>query len=210
MSLAHQPPLRTAVIVGDLLALPELTTRLAAVNVSVIATASADAAPVFDRDHIDFLIVIIDEGSQKALSTIHFLRSTCQTPVLALYSAPTFRYVFIAYSFGANGHALLSATSTELGLAVATVAQGGLFICPTLWRQFGQMFLGQTQALTAEDIALLTLVSSGKSNLAIAEILGATAKGVEYRISQMCERLQLANKIELAAWWGRRLAPPDS
>lgn len=200
----HQPALHIAALADDPAALASLQERLGDLGMAVVATASVRSAPVFERTQVDLRVIVMPQSPLHPAAFSTFRRAD-QPPVFALHHSAAMRQLLLMAELGVNGHALTSVAELDLELGLRVVARGGLFLCPAMREALRRSFHEQVAQLSEEEAQLIALVSSGHANAVIARTFGLTEKMVEYRLRQLCERLGLANKIELAAWWGRRL-----
>jgi len=93
---------------------------------------------------------------------------------------------------GADGYVLKDANSTELMLAIRTVAVGRQFLCKAIASKILSGYLSghisgeqrasspsATQSITEREREVLTRIALGKSNKLIARELGVSPKTVE-------------------------------
>jgi DNA-binding NarL/FixJ family response regulator len=85
--------------------------------------------------------------------------------------------------------------ATELAAAIATVAEGGTTIDPTLVQELlatdGGTASGPVDELTPREREVLAEMAEGKSNAAIAESLVLTKRAVEKHVGQIFQKLGL-------------------
>jgi DNA-binding NarL/FixJ family response regulator len=126
-------------------------------------------------------------------------------PMLAIYERVDLGHVVAACQVGIAGH-IGDDDESVLRLALEAVHVGMLTIAPTIWRRFSAQYLAATSDLPPRDRQLLTLMASGASNQRIATALHCTPRAVELRLATLYQRLGVANRAQLAAWWAQTLA----
>src|SRR5882762_3152345 len=115
-------------------------------------------------------------------------------------------YIRAALNAGADGYVLKDANSTELMLAIRTVAVGRQFLCKAIASKILSGYLSghisgeqrasspsATQSITEREREVLTRIALGKSNKLIARELGVSPKTVEKHRSNLMRKLQLHN-----------------
>ncbi len=108
--------------------------------------------------------------------------------------------VFAAIRAGARGHLLEDATVDDLLRAVTAVHRGEAIFSPAsaekLMRYFAQTRVNTTAfpALTEREHDVLLLIAQGHSNTEIAELLSLTHKTVRNYVSNIFDKLQVADR----------------
>jgi two-component system response regulator DevR len=96
----------------------------------------------------------------------------------------------------------------ELVRAIEAVRQGEALLDPLTTQQVLQR-LRQTErlrdasafnSLSKRELEVLLLVSQGQNNREIAEVLGVSEKTVRNHVSNLLEKLNLSNRVELATY----------
>ena len=131
--------------------------------------------------------------------------------VLALTMHRTEEYFFEMLQAGASGYVLKAAETGELIHAVRVVAQGEVFLYPTMARQLVQDYLNRTGDGAASDPALspreneiLQLLAEGYSYKEIAEKLVVSPSTVHTHRNNLMRKLNLSNRRELIQYARRR------
>ena len=119
-------------------------------------------------------------------------------------------YVFRALQAGASGFLLKDTPPLELLAAVRVVAAGESMLSPTVTRRLITHFAADPRAerrrVAGDRVSLLTerereaaqLAANGDSNLAIATALGITERTVKAHLKAVFEKLQVADRLQLA------------
>ena len=128
------------------------------------------------------------------------------TRVLVLTSFADDDKVFAAVKAGAAGYLLKDVRPQELGDAIRTVYRGEALLHPTvaakLMRELAQT--GRRQAspdsLTDRELDVLRLIARGMSNKEIALELGIAEKTVKTHVSNILQKLHLADRTQAALY----------
>jgi DNA-binding NarL/FixJ family response regulator len=116
--------------------------------------------------------------------------------VLSMYSDE--EHVYLALRAGAAGYLLKGAARGELELAIRAVAQGEMYLSPTVSKpiimEYGGRATGETsllKRLSARQIQVLQLIARGKTTKQVALELNISAKTVETHRMQLMDRLEI-------------------
>jgi two-component system response regulator DevR len=109
---------------------------------------------------------------------------------------------------GAAGYVLKQVGNQELLRAIEAVRQGKALLDPQVTQRMLQRMrrserlldAGAFRELSKREIEVLLLVAEGKSNQEIAEALTVTEKTVRNHVSNLLEKLDLRNRVELATY----------
>jgi two-component system, NarL family, response regulator DesR len=102
-------------------------------------------------------------------------------------------YLRRALEAGVRGYLLKDAPSAELAAAVRAVAAGRKAIAPELAEA---VWHAPADPLTERERAVLRLAEEGRSNQAIASVLGLSAGTVRNYLSEAAQKLGAANRTE--------------
>jgi RNA polymerase sigma factor (sigma-70 family) len=109
---------------------------------------------------------------------------------------------------GAAGYVLKQVGNEELLRAIEAVRRGEALLDPQVTQRVLQR-IRQTERLldasafsdlSERELEVLFLVSEGKSNREVAEVLGLSEKTVRNHVSNLLEKLGKSNRIELATY----------
>ena len=129
----------------------------------------------------------------EAAERIHGIHPQTKIIILSMHASE--EYVAQALKAGASGYLLKDAATSELEMALKSVAAGQFYLSPAISRQVVDNFLrgGPTgvELLTPRQREILQLVAEGKSTRDIAETLHLSVKTVETHRAQLMERLDI-------------------
>ena len=167
---------------------------------------AAEAAGLFDGDHVDVVLLDIRLGTDSGLRALTAARpveggktadpvqrpTARQRPaiiVLTAYDYP--QYAEAALRLGAAGFVLKTAPLPELVDAIRRVAAGGLAfsVRPTS---------AGLARLSPREHDVVRLVADGRTNDEIGSALQIGSKTVETHLARLFERLGVASRTELA------------
>ena len=116
--------------------------------------------------------------------------------ILSMYSDE--EHVYLALRAGAAGYLLKGAAREELELAIRAVAQGEMYLSPTVSKpiimEYGGRATGETslvRRLSARQIQVLQLIAKGKTTKQVALEMSISAKTVEAHRMQLMDRLEI-------------------
>jgi len=116
--------------------------------------------------------------------------------VLSMYSDE--EHVYLALRAGAAGYLLKGAAREELELAIRAVAQGEMYLSPTVSKpiimEYGGRVSGETsllKRLSTRQIQVLQLIAKGKTTKQVALELNISVKTVETHRMQLMDRLEI-------------------
>jgi two-component system, NarL family, response regulator DevR len=131
-----------------------------------------------------------------------------QTRVVMLTSFLDDELVVHAIQAGASGYILKQADNNELLRAISAAARGEASLDPeTTLRLLGRVRASERKAdhdafrdLSDREMSVLAEVARGKTNAEIGKRLNLSEKTVSNYVSNILEKLQLTNRIELATY----------
>lgn len=116
--------------------------------------------------------------------------------VLSMYSDE--EHVYLALRAGAAGYLLKGAAREELELAIRAVAQGEMYLSPTvskpIIKEYGGRATGETsllKRLSPRQTQVLQLIAKGKTTKQVALELNISVKTVETHRMQLMDRLEI-------------------
>jgi DNA-binding NarL/FixJ family response regulator len=114
-----------------------------------------------------------------------------------------------ALKIGAAGYLLKDAATTELEMALRSVALGQLYLSPAISRQVVENLLHggplrRLDVLTPRQREILQLIAEGKSTRDMADILHLSVKTVETHRTQLMDRLDIHDTAGLVRYAMRK------
>lgn len=130
-----------------------------------------------------------------------------ETKVVILSMHSSEEYVCQALRAGAVGYLLKDSGTTELELALRSVARGESYLSPAVSKHIIADYIkrtgsesGSTDLLTPRQREVLKLIAQGQSTKAIARTLGISVKTVETHRAQLMERLEIRDVAGLVRY----------
>jgi len=146
-------------------------------------------------------IVVMDIGMPDmngVEATRQIIREWPSVKVIGLSMHSSDKYVREMFRAGASGYLLKNCTFDELIEAVRTVAQGKIYVSPSVGETVIKNYIGQSDCepsvfsiLSERERQVLQLVAEGKTTRQIAQQLHISPKTVE------AHRLHVMNKLDI-------------
>lgn len=179
-------------------------------NVEVIGEA-ADGHQALERVKLLMPDIVLMDLAMPGIGGLDATRQIkSQFPnvqVLVLTMQEGEEYFFRVLSAGASGYVLKGARSSELLAAVHAIAEGGVFLYPTMARKLVSDYLQRTgdeapayDGLSSRELEVLRLIAAGKTNQEIAELLVLSINTVQTHRAHIMEKLKLHNRSELVRY----------
>ncbi len=127
------------------------------------------------------------------------------TKVIVLTSFADDQKVFGSIKAGASGYLLKDVRPQELGEAIRTVFRGEALLHPTIAAKLMREFADEGRRdggdlLTQRELEVLRLVARGMSNREIAGELALAEKTVKTHVSNILQKLHLADRTQAALY----------
>lgn len=128
------------------------------------------------------------------------------TKVLVLTSFTEDEKVFAAVKAGAAGYLLKDVQPQDLGEAIRVVQRGEALLHPSIAARLMQEFATEERrpaapdALTDREMDVLRLIARGRANKEIAVDLGVAEKTVKTHVSNILQKLHLADRTQAALY----------
>ncbi len=181
------------------------------VDLEVVAEAStaAEAIEQAERFKPDVILMDIRLPDQTGIIACRKIREAWpEIQVLMLTSFADEALVMEAIESGAGGYILKQLDTVELLRAIRAVGQGEAVLDPAITKK---VLAGVRQArheahaaafhdLSERELQVLALVSEGKTNSEVAEVLILSKKTVRNHVSVILSKLGLTNRIEAATY----------
>ena len=141
-------------------------------------------------------IAMPDLGGLEVLPRI--IKNSPSVRVVVLSAYGTEQYVSRALRSGASGYMLKYAATAELALAINSVAEGEIYLSPSISRTIINTYLeqdggelGPLERLTPRQREVLQMIAEGKTTKEIASTLEISVKTVEAHRLQLMARLDI-------------------
>lgn len=189
-------------------------------GIEVVAEASEgeQAIRLAGEIHPDIAVMDITMSGLDGLEATRRLKKICpECQVLALTVHQDKQYFFEMLAAGATGYITKQAAAQELLAAVRSIADGSVYLQPTLARwlledyqrllngsptesrqeSLDQKQLQAAQALSHREEQVLEAVAEGLTNIQIGERLGISHKTVARHRERIMNKLNLHSRTEL-------------
>lgn len=178
-------------------------------NVVVVAEAGdGDEAQRVVQEFVpDVVLMDLVMPKVDGIAAIRRIRGLSpSTKIIVLTSFADDDKVFAAVKAGAAGYLLKDVDHAALVEAIRTVHAGGALLHPTVAGKLMQEFAGRGGSqsspdhLTERETEVLRLVARGMANKAIALELGIAEKTVRTHVSNVLQKLHLADRTQAALY----------
>ena len=188
--------------------LAELLEREGVVSVAAI-TGNPDEVPdLLRQHHPDVLILDLNLGGADGINVMQQLRSEGFTlPVLMLTVSEAEEDLARALRNGANGYLLKSMEPDEVLDAIVRAARGETVVAPAMTAKLVKLLdhkdsneVSLLETLTQREREILTHLSRGESNKAIARQLDISYDTVKLHVRHILAKLNLSSRVEAAVF----------
>jgi len=156
-------------------------------------------------------VVVMDirlPGKSGIEATREIVKNYPATKVIMLTSYAEDELLFDAISAGASGYVLKQIGSGKLVDALETIGRGESLLDPTLMQKVFQRVREASRkaedeafaSLSDQELKILALVSKGKTNKEIADVIFLSEKTVRNYVSSILSKLHLSTRSEAAAY----------
>lgn len=184
-----------------------LTSLLAQSNIEVVgaATSPAAAAALLDEHRPDLLMTEVDlpEGRDAALRVISDgRRDNPALTAIVLSSTNERDLIDAAFEHGASAYVLKTSDPAEVTTAVRQAFEPSLYLAPPRAHDVptAPVTRNSLRKLTRRELEILRLVSEGRSNRQVAEILWVTDQTVKFHLANVYRKLGVRSRFEAARW----------
>jgi DNA-binding NarL/FixJ family response regulator len=195
------------VIADDHAMVREGLVRLIENDVDVVATVGDGHAVVAEVVRLRPDIAVLDIGMPllNGMEAARRLREEAPEVRLMFLSQHTGKeYVQAAFAAGARGYVVKNAAAAELLEAVREAMAGRYFVSPELREKYPGVESSSSEpfgtALTPRQREVLQLIAEGKTAKEMAQILGISAKTVEFHKAGVMDALGLRTTAELTRY----------
>jgi NarL family two-component system response regulator LiaR len=190
-----------AVVREGLRAFLELQDGISVVGEADEGRAAIESARLLRPDVVLLDLVMPEVGGLEALPAI--IEASPDTKVIVLTSFDDQARVVEAIASGASGYLLKDARPGDIAAAVRTVVDGGAPLHPSAAAGLMSSFRSRSvpsalDALTPREREVLDLIANGLANKQIAARLGLSLKTIKTHVSNILQKLQVADRTQAA------------
>jgi two-component system response regulator DevR len=191
------------------LGLTTLLDDLPAVTVVGEAGTAREALQICERLDPDLVILDIRLPDENGVAVCrHITERWPHIKVIILTTYVSDDLIAETILAGATGYVRKQVGNEELLRAIEAVRRGEALLDPEVARHVLQRMrrterlidAGAFRDLSTRELEVLLLVSQGKNNLEIAEALSVSEKTVRNHMSNLLNKLNLSNRVELATY----------
>lgn len=174
------------------------------------ATNGVEAVSKTDEAKPDIILMDISMPEMNGLeATRRIKQSHPEVKILALTMHEGDEYFFEVLQVGASGYFVKGGSSSELLGALRALAQGDVYISPTMTKKLLTDYLRRAKTgqdketytgLTTREKEILKLVAEGRNNTEIAEKLFLSPSTVQTHRANIMAKLGLHSRTELVKY----------
>ena len=157
----------------------------------------------------DMVILDISMPKLRGLEATHEIKTRYPgIKILILTMHRNKEYLLQALSAKADGYLLKEDTDTQLIAAIESIRAGKIFLSPLMSEDLSQNLLGfiektdpsLDETLSTREKEVLTLLTEGKSNKEIADLLFISSRTVEHHRASISKKLKVKNIVDLVKY----------
>jgi DNA-binding NarL/FixJ family response regulator len=158
----------------------------------------------------DVVVMDVSMPTVDGAQATEHLKHVCPTTkVLALTAYEEGKRVRQLLQAGASGYLLKRVAADELTHAIRTVAEGGMYLDPTIAGKVVEGYLQksilpdedtESRGLSGREADVMRLLAWGYSNKEIAAHLGLSVKTVETYKARLMEKLRLQSRVDIVRY----------
>ncbi|MCI0749453.1 MAG: response regulator transcription factor [Nevskiales bacterium] len=170
------------------------------------AADGPEAMRLVRHGRIDVVLLDIALPGRDGLDVLKQLRGEFpRLPVLIVSTYPEKQYALRSLRLGASGYLNKGADPAELILAIHKVAQGRLFVSPTVAESLANALCRNSdqpphERLSAREYQVFILIAGGKSLSEIAAQLSLSLNTVSTYRARIMEKVETHNDVETALY----------
>ncbi|CAG0952792.1 Oxygen regulatory protein NreC [Burkholderiales bacterium] len=151
----------------------------------------------------DVLVLDISMPGRSGLEVVKLVKEeNPKLPVLILSMHHEDQYAVRALRAGASGYLTKEADADQLIAVIRKVAQGGVYISPTVAELLARDVMPAAtglphQALSDREFQVFNMIAAGQSITQIGEALSLSVKTVSTHKARIMQKMNLANQAEL-------------
>lgn len=182
-----------------------LATLLARFDIDLVgaATSTRTAETLLQEHQPDLLVMEIDlaEGRDAGLRMISSERNRCPELTVIVLSGTADRCVIdAAFDSGAAAYVLKTSDPDAIATAIRQAFEPSVFLARPQDRPVPTTDNQLLAKLTRRELEILQLVSGGRSNRQVAEILWVADQTVKFHLANIYRKLGVRSRFEAARW----------
>ena len=159
--------------------------------------------------HPDIAVVDIRMPLLNGIDAVRELARSCvKTKMILLTQHDEEQYIHEALEAGVRGYVLKSQVANDLVRAIQQVAQGEVYLSPSLSRAIVEAYRSKSDRppdpLSTRERQVLQLIAEGKSTKDVAVVLGVSVKTAESHRSRLMQKLDIHETATLVRYAVRR------
>jgi DNA-binding NarL/FixJ family response regulator len=180
-------------------------------DMSVVGEAEDGYSAISEAERLEPDVVVMDVSLPKlggAEATQQIKKKRPEVKVLVLTALEERAYLPILLDAGASGYILKRAASSDLPRAIHAIAEGGLYLDPSMAAQVlpnaprrsrsGEFVTGFE--LSEREAEVLRLIAQGHGSKEIATKLAVSARTIETYKTRAMEKLKLKNRADIVRY----------
>lgn len=206
MKHEFERPRRTAVVLDPHpLCHHAVSTLLARFDIDLVgaATSTSTALTLLQEHRPDLLVTEIDlpEGLDAALRMIAIgRREAPKLTVIVLSGTDDRGIIDAAFDRGASAYVLKTSDPDAIATAIRQAFEPSLYLARPHDRTVTTTDDRVLRKLTRRELEILELVSGGRSNRQVAEILWVADQTVKFHLANIYRKLGVRSRFEAARW----------
>jgi DNA-binding NarL/FixJ family response regulator len=176
------------------------------IAVAVEAGDGPEAIQCIRRGGIDVVLLDIALPGRDGLDVLKQIHQEFpKLPVLVVSTYPEKQYALRSLRLGAAGYLNKGADPAELIAAIRKVAQGGMFVSPTVAETLASAMRKDSdqpphELLSPREYQVFTLIAGGRTLTQIAETLSLSLNTVSTYRTRIMEKIGTHNDVETALY----------
>lgn len=178
---------------------------LARFDIEVVGSTTSPAAAValLQEHKPDLLVAEIDlpEGRDEGLQVLSLGRHADPAlAVIVLSSADDPALIDAAFEQGASAYVLKTSEPDVIATAVRQAFEPSLYFARPIEQRVATAVEVGEPKLTRRELEILKLVSEGRSNRQVAELLWVTDQTVKFHLANVYRKLGVRSRFDAARW----------